>query len=144
MTKSFRQGQILNLIRGRAIYTQDELARALNDFGIQTTQVTLSRDMRELGLVKTADGYRQLATATKGTLLVDAANEYLLDIRVAQNLAVLRTSPGNANPLAICIDREGIDDVIGTIAGDDTVLVITADSDAAVRFRQRMLELLSS
>ena len=56
MTKSFRQGQILNIIRSKNIYTQEELARELSQLGIQTTQVTLSRDVRDLGLVKTADG----------------------------------------------------------------------------------------
>src|ERR1700704_1260288 len=61
MNKSFRQGQILQIVRSKGIYTQDELARELGERGVQTTQVTLSRDMREIGLVKTADGYRQLA-----------------------------------------------------------------------------------
>ncbi|HEY3939016.1 MAG TPA: ArgR family transcriptional regulator, partial [Bryobacteraceae bacterium] len=58
MNKSFRQGQILQIIRGKEIYTQEELARELGQRGIQTTQVTLSRDIREIGLVKTTDGYR--------------------------------------------------------------------------------------
>ena len=61
MTKSYRHGQILQLVRGRSVYTQDELARALKDAGIDATQVTLSRDIRELGLVKTPNGYRELA-----------------------------------------------------------------------------------
>ena len=144
MNKSFRQGQILKIIRNREIYTQDELARELAQFGIPATQVTLSRDMRELGLVKTPEGYRQLPTERTGPELADVANEYLLDIRVAQNLVVLRTSPGNANTLAIAIDREELDEIVGTVAGDDTVLVITPDGDTAFRFRQRMLEAISS
>lgn len=143
MNKSFRQGQILKIIRNREIYTQDELARELAHVGIPATQVTLSRDMRELGLVKTAEGYRQLPAERTGPELADVANEYLLDIRVAQNLVVLRTSPGNANSLAIAIDREELDEVVGTVAGDDTVLVIAPDNDTAVRFRQRMLEAIS-
>ena len=144
MNKSFRQGQILKIIRNREIYTQDELARELAQFGIPATQVTLSRDMRELGLVKTPEGYRQLPAERTGPELADVANEYLLDIRVAQNLVVLRTSPGNANTLAIAIDREELDEIVGTVAGDDTVLVITPDGDTAFRFRQRMLEAISS
>ncbi len=94
MNKSFRHGQILKIIRSKEIYTQDELARELGQLGIQTTQVTLSRDMRELALVKTPEGYRQLSAETTGRELADVANEYLLDIRVAQNLVVLRTAPG--------------------------------------------------
>lgn len=144
MNKSFRQGQILKIIRNREIYTQDELARELAHVGIPATQVTLSRDMRELGLVKTPEGYRQLPAERTGPELADVANEYLLDIRVAQNLVVLRTSPGNANSLAIAIDREELDEVVGTVAGDDTVLVIALDNDTAVRFRRRMLEAISA
>jgi transcriptional regulator of arginine metabolism len=144
MTKSFRQGQILKISRAKEIYTQDELARELSRVGIQTTQVTLSRDMRELGLVKTAEGYRQLTAEPAGPLLADVANEYLLDVRLAQNLIVLRTSPGNANTLAVALDREALEEVVGTIAGDDTVLVIAPDSAAAERFRRRILEMISA
>lgn len=143
MNKSFRQGQILRIIRNREIYTQDELARELAHVGIPATQVTLSRDMRELGLVKTSEGYRQLPAERTGPSLADVANEYLLDIRIAQNLVVLRTSPGNANSLAIAIDREELDEVVGTVAGDDTVLVIAPDNATAVQFQQRMLQAIS-
>ena len=144
MNKSFRQGQILKVIRGKGVYTQEELGRELSQLGIRTTQVTLSRDMRELGLVKTGDGYRQLAVETSGPDLADVAEEYLLDVRVAQNLVVLRTSPGNANSLAIAIDKLNLDDVVGTIAGDDTVLAITPNNDSADRFRKRLLKLISA
>ena len=143
MNKSFRQGQILKVIRGKEIYTQEELARELGQLGIQTTQVTLSRDMRELGLVKTPEGYRQLPPEASGPQLGDVANEYLLDIRVAQNLVVLRTSPGNASPLAVAVDREELPEVVGTVAGDDTVLVITPDAQTADKFRKQMLDLIS-
>lgn len=143
MNKSFRQGQILKIIRSQEIYTQDELARELGSHGIQTTQVTLSRDMRELGLVKTGEGYRQFSAEPSGPELADVVDEYLQDIRVAQNLVVLKTSPGNANTLAVSIDREEMTEVVGTVAGDDTVLVITSDNEAADRFRQRLLQMLS-
>ena len=143
MNKSFRQGQILKVIRRTEVFTQEELARELNALGIQATQVTLSRDMRDLGLVKTPEGYRQLPMETSGPALAAAAEEYLQDIRLAQNLVVLRTSPGNANSLAIALDREELDDVVGTVAGDDTVLVITPDNNSAAAFRKRMLDLIS-
>jgi len=143
MNKSFRQGQIINTIRAKPIYTQEELARELGQLGILTTQVTLSRDMRELGLVKTAEGYRQLSNDPSGSRLSDIANEYLQDIRLAQNLVVLRTSPGHASALAVSIDRQELHQVVGTVAGDDTVLVITADCQAAEDFQRRMLALMS-
>ncbi|HEX4810871.1 MAG TPA: ArgR family transcriptional regulator, partial [Bryobacteraceae bacterium] len=134
---------ILKVIRGKEIYTQEELARELGLLGIQTTQVTLSRDIREMNLVKTGDGYRPMPDESGGPELANVANEYLLDIRVAQNLVVLRTSPGNASPLAVAIDREESTDVVGTLAGDDTVLVITPDNSIAERFRNHILELIS-
>lgn len=144
MNKSFRQGQILKIIRQKAIYTQDELARELSQAGIQTTQVTLSRDMREMGLVKTGDGYRMFAADSGGPDLAAVVNEYLLDIRLAQNLVVLRTAPGNANTIAIAIDRRELEEVVGTVAGDDTVLVITPDNETARKFREQLLAMLSA
>src|SRR5437588_10601658 len=143
MNKSFRQGQILKIIREKEVFTQDELARELAKAGIPATQVTLSRDMRDLGLVKTGEGYRQFAERT-GPDLADVAREFLLDIRVAQNLVVLRTSPGNANSLAIAIDKEELEEVTGTVAGDDTVLVVTPENSAAENFRQRMLAFIAT
>ena len=143
MNKSFRQGQILQIVRSKEIYTQEELARELGERGVQTTQVTLSRDMREIGLVKTADGYRQLAAEKNGPELASVVDDFLQDIRVAQNLVVLKTSPGNANSLAIAIDREELEEVVGTVAGDDTVLVVTPDNEAAAKFHQKMLTFIS-
>ncbi|HEX4773250.1 MAG TPA: ArgR family transcriptional regulator [Bryobacteraceae bacterium] len=144
MNKSFRHGQILKILRSKSVWTQEELAGELGQLGIQVTQVTLSRDIRELGLVKTADGYRRLSAERRGRDLATAAEEFLQDIRVAQNLVVLRTSPGTANSLAVAIDMEELKEVVGTVAGDDTVLVITADNDSAEQFQKRMLTLISA
>jgi transcriptional regulator of arginine metabolism len=143
MNKSFRQGQILKIIRSKEIYTQEELARELSAGGIQATQVTLSRDMRDLRLVKTADGYRQFTAEPTGPELADVANEYLLDIRLAQNLVVLQTSPGNASTLAVAIDRAELPEVVGTVAGDDTILVVAPANEQAETFRQYLLDLIS-
>ncbi len=141
MNKAFRQGQILKLIRAKRILTQDDLARELKlSQGIDTTQVTLSRDVRELGLLKTPDGYRQAADASSsGPDLVTVAGELLRDARVAQNLLVLRTSPGNANALAVALDKEDWPEIVGTIAGDDTILVVAPDASAAGKLRAKLL-----
>src|SRR5579863_618221 len=113
MNKNFRQGQILKLIRTKRIPTQDDLARELkSSYGIETTQVTLSRDVRELGLLKTPEGYRQVAAASARPDLAAVAGELLQDARVAQNLLVLRTSPGNANALAVALDKENWPEVV--------------------------------
>ncbi len=144
MNKAFRQGQILKLIRAKRIPTQDDLARELkNTYGVETTQVTLSRDVRELGLLKTPEGYRQVEAATAGPDLASVAGELLRDARVAQNLLVLRTSPGNANALAVALDKENWPDVVGTIAGDDTILVVAPDSNAAEKLRKKLLGFVS-
>lgn len=144
--KVFRQGQILKIIKARPIHTQEELARELLEIGISATQVTLSRDLRELGLVKTKDGYIQLPEVPeKASQLESAVNGYLLDIRPAQNMLVLKTSAAHANSLAIAIDNADTSDtsgVAGTVAGDDTVLVVCADAAAAAAFHARLLEIL--
>lgn len=143
MNKTFRQGQILKLIRTRPIQTQEDLARELKQhYGIQTTQVTLSRDIRELGLVKTQEGYRQVTPAA-GPDFSTVAAEFLQDARQAQNLIVLRTSPGNANALAVAMDKEDWPEVVGTLAGDDTVLVVAPDSPTAAKLRDKMLSYLT-
>lgn len=140
MNKTFRQGQILKLIRSRRVLTQEDLARELKAaYGIQTTQVTLSRDIRELGLVKTPEGYQQLGSAAVGPEIAVVAAELLRDARLAQNLLVLRTSPGNANALAVALDKEEWPEVVGTIAGDDTILVVAPDAGTAAKLHQRLL-----
>lgn len=142
MNKSYRQGQILKLIRQKHVYTQDDLARELKEsYGILTTQVTLSRDMRDLGLVKTPEGYRQVGPAT-GPDFTTIAAEFISDVASAQNLVVLRTSPAHASSVAVALDNQAWPEVVGTIAGDDTVLVIAKDNKAAGLVSERLLALL--
>ena len=93
--------------------------------------------------MKTPEGYRQLPGGSGGPSLAEVAEECLQDVRIAQNLVVLRTSPGNANALAVALDREDLEEVVGTVAGDDTVLVIAADNRRADRLRQKMLGLIA-
>lgn len=141
--KAFRHGQILKIIQNRPVHTQEELARELSALGVSATQVTLSRDIRELGLVKTKDGYTQLAgSIERGAGIELAVQEYLLDIRPAQNLLVLKTPAAHANSLAIAIDRAAWSEIAGTIAGDDTVLVICGDPAAAQTVHARLLSIL--
>ena len=141
MSTSFRQAQILKLVRAKRIHTQEELARELKAVGIDATQVTLSRDIKKLGLAKTADGYLPLA-AVAPPALENTAWEVLLDVRIAQNQVVIKTPPGKANALAVDLDRASLPEVVGTIAGDDTILVITPDNAAAARLRQKLLRLV--
>jgi transcriptional regulator of arginine metabolism len=142
MSKSYRHGQILKVIRAHAIHTQEELAAELRKLGIPATQVTLSRDIRELRLAKTADGYRELGAEETGPSLETLAGEFLTDVRVAQNLLVLRTSPGHANSVAVALDNEEWPEVVGTIAGDDTILVIAPDTATAASLRERFVRII--
>lgn len=143
MSKSYRHGQILKLIRAKRVHTQEELARELRSVGVETTQVTLSRDIRDLRLVKTQEGYSELAPEDSGPELATLAAEFLQDVRLAQNLIVLRTAPGHANSVAVALDNEEWPDVVGTIAGDDTILVIAPDAATADELRKRFLSLLA-
>jgi transcriptional regulator of arginine metabolism len=142
MTKTYRQGQILKLIRAKRISTQEDLAQELRSQGIAATQVTLSRDIRDLRLVKTRDGYQEMAPEETGPQFSLLAAEFLLDVLRAQNLVVLRTSPGHANTVAVALDRESWPEILGTIAGDDTILLIAPDNAAAEGVQEKLVQLL--
>jgi len=145
MNKTYRQGQIVKLIRSQHIHTQEELAQALRAIGIPATQVTLSRDIRELGLVKTPEGYTQgiPEAAPIAPDVEDVVREMVLDIRLAQNLLVLRTAPGNANAVGVALDKAEWPEITGTIAGDDTILVVAPDTKTAEELRDRFLRFVS-
>jgi transcriptional regulator of arginine metabolism len=144
MNKSYRHGQILKLVRSRSLRTQEELARALRSVGVRATQVTLSRDIRELGLLKTADGYARPAesAAPAGPELATVLREFLLDVRVAQNLLVLITPPAHASSVAEALDRAAWPEITGTIAGDNTVLMIAPTATQAASLRGRLMRFL--
>jgi transcriptional regulator of arginine metabolism len=142
MTKTYRQGQILKLIRMKRVNTQEELAQELGKQGIAATQVTLSRDIRDLRLVKTREGYQEMAPEETGPGFALLAAEFLLDVLIAQNLVVLKTSPGHANSVAVALDHEGWPEVVGTIAGDDTILLVTPDNPTAEAVQERLLGML--
>jgi transcriptional regulator of arginine metabolism len=145
--KRFRQGQILKLITSEAIASQDDLRRRLAQLKLRVTQATLSRDIAELKLVKTAAGYKPLKPSGEDggaalPPLARAVREYLLDVRPADNLLVLKTPPGGAQPLAAAVDSERLREVAGTIGGDDTVLIITPSRAARSAVQQRLEAML--
>ena len=144
--KRFRQGQILKVVASEPISSQDELRRRLTHLHVRVTQATLSRDLHELKLVKTAQGYKPLSAVQEEIAalppLARALREYLLDFRPAFNLLVLKTPPSGAQPLAAALDAERFKEVAGTIAGDDTVLIITPSRAARAAVQKRMEDLL--
>jgi transcriptional regulator of arginine metabolism len=144
--KRFRQGQVLKLITSEAIASQDELRRRLGQMKLRVTQATLSRDIAELKLVKTAEGYKPSHAAGEESAqmppLQRAVRDYLVDVRPADNLLVLKTPPGGAQPLAVALDTERLQEIAGTIGGDDTVLVITPSRAARTAVQQRLEAML--
>ena len=143
--KSRRQREILSLIESQAFRTHGRLAEALAARGIAASQGTLSRDLRQLGVVKTAAGYAAPAEAqgedAARAVLQQLVGQFLVRIETAQNLVVLRTEPGGANALAQGLDDANLPEIIGTLAGDDTIFVATADNGAARRVRAMLGEL---
>src|SRR5947209_9722805 len=124
MSKLSRQQAIVELAHEGPLPNQQELCKVLARRGIQVTQATLSRDLNELRLVKTSEGYILPNGNSSGEPLPDVSRlvqEFVREVRRAQNLLVIKTIPGSAQPVAVAIDAESWDEVVGTVAGDDTL-----------------------
>ena len=141
--KTFRHGQILRLVSDGSIVNQEDLRRRLAAQRLRVTQATLSRDIQELRLIKTHSGYKS-ASALPSTErpLARALGEFLLDIRPAENLLVLKTPPSGAQPLAAAVDGAKFPEIAGTIAGDDTVLIITPNKKSRESLQRRIESLM--
>ena len=133
--KARRQEVLLAIIVSEEISSQEQLRKRLKARGYDVTQATLSRDVRDLGLVKrSADGAYQpqgaapAVPASAGVALQRAVAEYASGVACVQQLIVVRTGAGMAQPLALAIDRAKLDEVVGTLAGDDTILVVSRDA----------------
>jgi transcriptional regulator of arginine metabolism len=148
MDKVYRRTQILDLLRTEEVETQEDLRRKLARRGIHVTQATVSRDIEELGLIKTRTGY-SLPDAARPMLSVQPTlaivlKEFLTDARQAANLVVLKTRPGNAHSVAVALDADPWQEVVGTVAGDDTIFIATPSSREAEMIRKKILSLVAS
>jgi transcriptional regulator of arginine metabolism len=145
--KTFRHGQILRLISDQRIGNQEELRRRLAAQRLRVTQATLSRDLQELRLIKTHEGYKSAAVLPEDPAplppLARALGEFLLDIRPAENMLVLKTPPSGAQPLAAAVDGAKFTEIAGTIAGDDTVLIITPNKKSRESLQKKIETLVS-
>ena len=121
--KERRHRAILDLVRSEPVHTQHQLAQALARRGLPVTQATVSRDVQELGLVRTGAGYR----AGDGVAL----DHHVLSVTLVEFLMVVKTPPGAAHLVARSIDEAGFEGVAGTVAGDDTVIVVLSDRTVA-------------
>lgn len=149
MNKTARQKHLLEIVKSREIETQEHLREALRRAGFDVTQATLSRDIKELGVIKTRWQGRlmyslEAAAPERRNLWKEAArmmSEFVADIQRSANLVVLKTAPGNAQGVAAAVDRVGLPGVLGTVAGDDTILVITEDTSAGADALRTLREL---
>ena len=152
LTRSARHARIVALVQAQPVHSQAELARLLAADGVVVTQATLSRDLEELGAAKLrgADGGAgayvvpdegqapMRPSEAAPARLVRLLAELLVDVEASGNLAVLRTPPGAAQFLASALDRSGLPDVLGTIAGDDTVLCVARAADGGHELAGRL------
>ncbi len=139
MNRTLRQQRILDLVRAGGVKSQDDLRLKLEREGLSVTQSTLSRDLKELSLVKGSNGYLVPPEGQQPTprqTVEKAAQQDLVSCKRAGNLLVLKTAVGHAQPLALAIDRGKVEGVMGTIAGDDTVLIVAPDDTQALQIEQ--------
>ena len=143
--KSRRQAIILELVDDEALKSQEWLRRRLRQRGFETTQATISRDIKELGLVKrSGDGAYQrpgaeaLNPESGLNALARTTAEFLVNVERVQQLVVIRTGRGHAQVLAEALDRARVPEAVGTIAGDDTILVIARGARGAAALAKRL------
>jgi transcriptional regulator of arginine metabolism len=146
MSKAARQQLIMEVLHTGPLPNQDKLRKQLRRHGMSVTQATLSRDIHEMGLVKTPDGYSLPETihpsdpGLPSTLRL--VREFVREVREAQNLLVLKTSVGSAQPVAAALDAEQFPESVGTIAGDDSILIVAPDRKAAHKLAERIREMI--
>ena len=131
--KGRRQAAILELVQSKPVRTQQELAAELAARGLRATQATISRDISDLHLVRTPEGYRHNGLARA------VFAEHVKEMTVVQFLAVIKTWPGTANLVARHIDEAELPAVAGTVAGDDTIIVVLSARSAAEDLRRMLL-----
>lgn len=147
--KKHRQEKLLELISRYEIETQDELIDRLREIGYEVTQATISRDIRELKIAKMTTGkgtYRYVlpkhADPSTGIKFSAALIDSITTVEFAQNLVVIKTYPGLASAVAGGIDRMSLEGILGCVAGDDTIMVVTRDVECAEMFADRLHDLL--
>jgi transcriptional regulator of arginine metabolism len=146
MNKVLRHRAVLEALRHGPIASQDDLQRALRKRGFKVAQATLSRDIHDLNLSKTPSGYALPQQEGAGGLALPPVErlvrEFVLNVRVAQNLLVVRTIIGSAQPVAAALDEQEWKESVGTIAGDDTILIVCPDKETAKAVAVRIEEMM--
>lgn len=142
--KTFRQKALLKITSEQRFGTQEDLAAALSEAGYPVTQATLSRDLRDLGLSKgrTAEGELAYASGSGSgggwPALQKMAASFVMDVKRSGNITVIKTVPGYAQGVASAVDGISGDGILGSVAGDDTIFVVTADDERGAYFEERL------
>jgi len=145
MNRTARHKAILEVLESGPIESQDVLQHRLEERGFEVGQATLSRDIHELKLAKGPEGYTRTGESRGAETVLPSVmhlmQDFVVEIRQAQNLLVVKTTVGSAQPVALALDSSHWPEVVGTVAGDDTVLVIAADRKKAHALAQRIRKL---
>ncbi|MBP1623395.1 MAG: Arginine pathway regulatory protein ArgR, repressor of arg regulon [Acidobacteria bacterium] len=144
ISKKARQGRIVEIARKRLVRSQEELSSHLKRDGIDVTQSTLSRDIRELGLVKVRGSYQvsgELHSSPPDEILRRAFGQFVIRTGVSGNIVMIKTSPGNAHSVGVVLDAAEWPEVLGTVAGDDTVFVLLRNAHSGRKVLGRIREL---
>lgn len=148
--KNSRHTKILEIINENVIETQDDLIEKLRESGFAVTQATISRDIKQLGLVKTATksgGYKYTASKTEASgneiKFKNIMKETILSAQNAENIVVVKTYSGMANAAATAMDALAADEIVGSIAGDDTIFVVVRTDEDAEGFTAFVKEIIS-
>lgn len=136
-----RRAKVIALIESGVIHSQSDLVKELKKSGYKVTQATASRDLEEIGAVRGSNGYQLASTSDDSLARVLTTEKLILSVEASGNLAVVRTPPGGAQLLASNLDHAGIKSIIGTIAGDDTVLVVSRKSNGGAELAKELLSL---
>lgn len=142
---SARRAKAISLIKAGVVHSQSDLVKLLKKAGFVVTQATASRDLEELGAVRSRNGsgelIYQLGTTADGSITrsMPLPSDLILSVEASGNLAVVRTPPGGAQFLASSLDNSGLENIIGTIAGDDTVLVVSKKASGGADLAKELL-----
>ncbi len=146
LSKKLRQGKILDFVEKQAVSSQERLLTLLAGVGFRVTQATLSRDIREIGLVKVRGIYRRTVEpyeAAGQEALRRTMKQFVVQSRVSGNILMIRTAPGNAHTVGVVLDSARLPEILGTVAGDDTVFALLKSPRLGKRMLRRIEAYLS-
>jgi transcriptional regulator of arginine metabolism len=150
LSKRQRQHRIIQIIEQHPVISQAQLVELLGDAGIDATQATVSRDLEDIGAVKVraagGESVYAVPDLPKDRVVPEehlrrVLGEWLVDVASSANVVVVRTPPGSAHVVASALDRAALDEIVGTVAGDDTIMVVAAERVGGARLAQRLAAL---